>query len=235
MDILIRIFKPAPKNDQLWDMLRENCVHLALDNQDLMMPQKGDDGYRRERAYEASHKHSLFCLATDESIKTVNVLTQARTQKGRDAQAKALQDVRSRNYRCVDWDNRNLRATFNPTGSHWIDSCNPWAEQQFVTFKTHNSALSYENLYRQNLVEFLEREESDTELISGCFAEICVPQTAHDVADLGHRVIVDPDQIYSAEDFSTPSLGDIALLQPFFATITEPGQVEYVLKKYAPK
>ncbi len=231
MHIFARLFHHAPRDDSLLNMLCDNAAHMAIDNQASQILRFATRNTQYAVGLDAAKRHAQFIQHAASALPTWNILTRdLEPDTDDDAYHRRVLKELGVGYSHVAYDDNNFRITGVDNGSPvWVDSFNADIATQFVAFKNDDDAFSC--LSRSGPALVTEMKKYKSVLLSGFFAELCVPRTAHGAHHnrLG-RLIIDPDQIYSVTNFAPVSAGRAADYMPFFGTtITAPGQVAHVL------
>lgn len=230
MEFFIRLFKPAPRDDTLLNMLSDNAVHMGIDNQGTQILRFTTRLKSRDAGVAAARRHGDFLQNTGALMPTWNILTRDLDETAEEAAYKrrVLNSV-GLPVMTVAYDDKNCRVTPDSNTDTWIDSFNPVLVDQFVAFKNDDDAFSCLSRSGPELVARMKKHNAV--LLSGFFAELCVARTAYGARHHGiGPVIVDPDQTYGLDHFAPVSRGAALSCLPLRGvTVTEPGQVAHVL------
>lgn len=231
MEFFTRLFKPAPRDDALLNMLRDNAAHMAIDNTVQSLPSEASTRY--ESALTASATHIKFIDSCSAHIDTILVDGQPLlydTDNNTNAHiADVVQKWKPQNFRRIDLDRELLRAKENPQGQYWIDSLHPDPSRFRIAIKTDNDLFSPTSFCALDLDSAMRREKKRSFLLSGFFDGICILAGAKGALRKGYNVIIDPAECYDSISFTGSSYESAVRTYPRSVVVTEPGQVAHVL------
>jgi nicotinamidase-related amidase len=234
MEFFIRLFRPAPKDEQLWDMLRENCMHLAIDNQFDQVVRTITRDFQ-PRFQKLSARHVAFTNEIAHAVPTVNVNVAVLppvqpylepTEEGEKLRAERVMQI--------DYDPATMTAVRNEKDGTWWDCLNPEALDQRIHIKTSDDVFADENVNKMAFLKAVKKERTERFLLSGFATRQCVGRTAFGAVREGFGVIVDPEQSYNWYEMRSANVQDIFRYHSRKTIVTEPGQIADVVKKFAP-
>lgn len=234
MEIFLKLFKPAPRDDALLNMLGEDAVHLPIDNQaDQIFQTTYAGGAMRPRALAASKQHVGFTNDLAGFVETIHVMTRPLWWDHEpEAKAQRRETLEAQGFTCLSVTQMpgatGMRYRADKAGPEWLDLMNPQAVNHAVFIKNDDSVHSPMNKHY-----FCHRQKGkrQTELFSGFFAELCIPRSNKGAQDKGMRTIIDPAMCFDL-NFQPSSFERVFWNNSAKTVITEPGQVAHVIASH---
>lgn len=235
VDFFIRSSKP-PSDDSLWNMLNEKTLlHLAIDNQATQIFKYSRDWTRnRYQMLAVSNRHAEFTNNLASVVETVDVLVLPLDWNDHPL---GYHEIVQKNLNHEDLPYFPVKQTGSMSyamvkaseATCWIDPMNPQALDRPIYIKNDDdvySPLNKEMFYYTEI-----GRTARTALLSGFFANLCIARTDKGAQKRGVGTLVDPLYIYDLTGKAYDRSRALCELSRH-ATVTEPGQINYVLNVY---